>query len=539
MWLKTVAIKNFRTIENLHIELDQRANVIVGPNAIGKTTVLEAVRLAKATLAPRTLDEAQNVFTSLGAISPHNPTRLKISSLASDPTQTLQITATFELLDEELKGLDALVPQLAPSMVRAELGPAAVAQGPLALVQHLSTPAGQAALAKANQHVMSSLPAIKAAKTIVLDLTIDPTNGNIQGSKLLDQVIFSAFETRLPAHQALVSYFPADRAMPTGDANIQIGGPDIAAQLQSHNSQPQTKFNRLKPTILNNFLLSETNRQKMGDNFSKIFTKVLKNKSLAGINIDEFGLVSISIKENAKNRTFDIDGLSSGEKGLILTFLLISHSLANGGIVMIDEPELHLNPAVCKLILPFLIDEYRYVRRQSDIEAYFPSQRAAWCRLGANDKDGRRKLVIDRQQVRLGILVHSGADTFDLRDCIGDYVGIDRSKSPVCLDVAVVARGNIADEPIGPNQAAEPEPIDRARRDMVRFVDDKTRKGTPFFEQPLQAREKFFISEVSASVFDNLPRSTKRCFVNDGLERTGCPHPHVRRIGNALLLQLE
>ncbi|MGC8107634.1 hypothetical protein, partial [Salmonella enterica] len=88
------------------------------------TTVLEAVRLAKATLAPRTLDEAQNVFTSLGAISPHNPTRLKISSLASDPTQTLQITATFELLDEELKGLDALVPQLAPSMVRAELGPA-------------------------------------------------------------------------------------------------------------------------------------------------------------------------------------------------------------------------------------------------------------------------------------------------------------------------------------------------------------------------------------------------------------------------------
>jgi predicted ATP-dependent endonuclease of OLD family len=50
--------------------------------------------------------------------------------------------------------------------------------------------------------------------------------------------------------------------------------------------------------------------------------------------------------------------MSSGEKGLILMFLLISHSIAAGGIVMIDEPELHLNPAVTKLLLPFLMKEY-------------------------------------------------------------------------------------------------------------------------------------------------------------------------------------
>jgi hypothetical protein len=52
--------------------------------------------------------------------------------------------------------------------------------------------------------------------------------------------------------------------------------------------------------------------------------------------------------------------MSSGEKGLILTFLLISHSVAQDGIIMIDEPELHLNPAVCKILLQFLIDEKPY-----------------------------------------------------------------------------------------------------------------------------------------------------------------------------------
>ncbi|UYN96567.1 MAG: AAA family ATPase [Enhydrobacter sp.] len=76
MWLTTIGIINFRGIDNLTVPLGNRANVIVDPNAIGKTTLLEAMRLAKASLAPRTLDETQQVFISLGAISPHNPTRL-------------------------------------------------------------------------------------------------------------------------------------------------------------------------------------------------------------------------------------------------------------------------------------------------------------------------------------------------------------------------------------------------------------------------------------------------------------------------------
>jgi hypothetical protein len=42
------------------------------------------------------------------------------------------------------------------------------------------------------------------------------------------------------------------------------------------------------------------------------------------------------------NRTFDLDVMSSGEKGLILTCLLIGRSIVNGGIILVDEPELHL-----------------------------------------------------------------------------------------------------------------------------------------------------------------------------------------------------
>jgi hypothetical protein len=50
--------------------------------------------------------------------------------------------------------------------------------------------------------------------------------------------------------------------------------------------------------------------------------------------------------------------MSSGEKGLILTFLIISKAIAEDGIVLIDEPDLHLNSAVCKDFLDFLLEKY-------------------------------------------------------------------------------------------------------------------------------------------------------------------------------------
>jgi predicted ATP-dependent endonuclease of OLD family len=81
MKLKSLVIRNFRGIEVINFTLDLTANVIVGPNAVGKTTILEALRLVKGTLAPRTSDENQYVFTSLGAFS--TPTGLLMEGVTT------------------------------------------------------------------------------------------------------------------------------------------------------------------------------------------------------------------------------------------------------------------------------------------------------------------------------------------------------------------------------------------------------------------------------------------------------------------------
>jgi predicted ATPase len=242
-------------------------------------------------------------------------------------------------------------------VVRASIGYSPVA-GELPIVQFLSSPQGQDALARAKGMVTAALPGIKTSSRLTLDLTVDPISQTIRGANHLDQLIFASMESRLPPNRSLFSYFPADRALPVGETAIQVGGPDIMAQLQSHNAQAQTKYQRLKSTIVNNELFGKEARDKQAEDFKKIFSQVLKDRELVGTTINQFGLVSIKIRQLPEGKIFDIDGMSSGEKGLILTFLLIGNSIEEGGIILIDEPELHLNPAVCKLLLPFLIDEY-------------------------------------------------------------------------------------------------------------------------------------------------------------------------------------
>jgi hypothetical protein len=69
-------------------------------------------------------------------------------------------------------------------------------------------------------------------------------------------------------------------------------------------------------------------------------------------------LAGARLVDTETGHSFDIDGLSSGEKGLILTSLLIARSIADNGLILLDEPELHLNPAVCHDLLQFLVDEF-------------------------------------------------------------------------------------------------------------------------------------------------------------------------------------
>src|SRR4051812_34183992 len=122
MHLRTLKIKNFRALEDIHVEFDRRVSVIVGPNAVGKTTVLEAIRLVKAMLAPRTQSESTQTLFSLGASSPHFPQRLRLDAIARDPATPIVISCRFALTDAEYNLLEHSSAEIARSIVQSRVG---------------------------------------------------------------------------------------------------------------------------------------------------------------------------------------------------------------------------------------------------------------------------------------------------------------------------------------------------------------------------------------------------------------------------------
>jgi len=338
------------------MEFSGGASLIVGPNAVGKTTVLEAIRLAKAILAPRTGQEARQVLMQLSATSPQLPQMFNFGAIAKDPKKPTEITCKFRLTRLEISTLESVSEDVSRAIAAAQAG-ISLESGPFALVQFLSSPHGQQILNSLRPLTDAYVEGLRKNPECTLALIIDPAAG-MRGGDLYSQTLFAALESKLSPSRTRFTYFPADRALPLGEVPIQLGTPDAAQQLESHNSTPAVKYQRLKNTIFTWVTEAVGGRVELEQEFSRIFTKLLRSREMAGFGVNQYGQASILVKDKETSELFDIDAMSSGEKGLMLTLLVIARSVEAGGLILLDEPELHLNPAVTKLLLNFLLDEY-------------------------------------------------------------------------------------------------------------------------------------------------------------------------------------
>jgi predicted ATP-binding protein involved in virulence len=363
MKLRQVQMKNFRGLKSILFKTESPATVIVGPNGMGKTSILEAIRLVKGILMPSYEGENSEIFQSLGVISPHHPQMLNLRSILGDFQQDLQIGLTLELNDAEVSLLEKNLPRLALVHLRS-INALPPGLNELSLTQYLSSEEGNRGLAHATSEIQNELKKLSTSKLINPTLVI--SNGIIRGLNIFDQEFVSLISGSLMPDVGLFSYFPADRALPSGEVAIQIGGAEAAQQIRAHIGQPMTKYSRLKQFIVNKYLTGAEALNELNEDFNLIFTKLLPGKKLEGLSVAQNGVFSVAIREIYNGAVYDIDSISSGEKGLILTFFLMKRCVTQGGIVLVDEPELHLNSAVCKKILPFLVEE---VLNPSDIQA--------------------------------------------------------------------------------------------------------------------------------------------------------------------------
>jgi len=172
-------------------------NVIVGPNAIGKTTLLEAIRLAKALLAPRSQRETQQALFSLGAAVNYNPQRLIPSAIFRDLRESLEINCRFEFWPDELATLESSIPQIATDLVLRRAGQSFSA--PASSVTFLSSAPGRAALRETEAEMQKSLDEIRSSRqTCRLHLVVDPVSRRFTGDDPYGAAFFAFLENNLP-----------------------------------------------------------------------------------------------------------------------------------------------------------------------------------------------------------------------------------------------------------------------------------------------------------------------------------------------------
>ena len=95
------------------------------------------------------------------------------------------------------------------------------------------------------------------------------------------------------------------------------------------------------------------------DRFKEAYAKLFDGKELLDVRVND-NKYEVVFRDSKKNVEFDIFGLSSGEKQVVyrVGYLLRNLRGLNGGLVIIDEPELSLHPKWQEKYLQFLRDVF-------------------------------------------------------------------------------------------------------------------------------------------------------------------------------------
>ncbi|MDO3695904.1 AAA family ATPase [Wenyingzhuangia sp. chi5] len=351
MKIKKVSINNYRKIDYIEFKLKDSITSIVGPNGVGKSTILDSIRLVKAILLPTMNNEAQTTLQNMGIFSPHLG-NIQFSNLANDPRKDVSISLQIKVSEKEILFLENSIGQFSMHRLKSQLPTNNT--NTFDLIGYISSFEGNQKLQSIQKETQEKIIELKTNPICNINLSIK-VNGQILGENGIDQETISYVMQIENYSMTKFSFFPADRTMPLGDTNIQLGQNDVNQQIQSYSANPQIKFQRLKTTLLNILMINNNDIQSVKDDFKLIFDELLPGKELHGIKLEnKTGRLSVLIREKDSGAIYDIDFLSSGEKGLLMTFYLLLKTMDNEGIVLLDEPELHLNPAVCRNIIPFL-----------------------------------------------------------------------------------------------------------------------------------------------------------------------------------------
>jgi hypothetical protein len=354
MRITSLHIENFRAVRKLELSGLPDAIVIAGSNGCGKSSVFDAIKLLKSAYGQYHPNELEQWF---------NEAQINIQRLAQeasrvlyDPSGSMAIRAEVELGTGELTYLKhnraALVEQLSWTQA-APVRPPGI-QGP-AVVGPTARRAQGATVAEVSRKMIEDVDAEIRRGKFVAELTMTPEGHvNIADSAVLELAL-SVFA---PEHLGIVDYHGPHRNYgreQLGGINLSIEDPSQKySQHALYNTQG--KYANVKSEMARSYIrqllakeagIPNPDGNDLIETLHELFEVFFPGKEFRGVIPTGDGSISFPVKLES-GREHDINELSSGEREVLLGYLRLRNSAPKHSIILLDEPELHLNPRLIR-----------------------------------------------------------------------------------------------------------------------------------------------------------------------------------------------
>ena len=352
MRFSSLSISNFKAVSRFEIDDLTDFILVAGPNGSGKSAVLDAIRLLKSVYGGYQSNEWRQWFDEF-QINIRN--RSGFRRLFRDATREVVIDADVQISDTERDYLRASAEEIREPLVwQAVTGQPLENYGFSSLA--IATQFRQFG-EEVTQQVAESAAVLRASltqDTYHLSLRIGPDlNLRIEPNLTMETV----FQTYEPEKLGIIDYHSASRTY----ARETVGGINLdVSNLEAQRRQWslynwQAKYQNVKAELATTYLRELIARDAgvaadtsdLNTTLRELFQAFFPEKEYLGVQPDPGGEISFPVRL-ATGETHDINELSSGEKEVLYGYLRLRSSTPRNSTILLDEPELHLNPALLR-----------------------------------------------------------------------------------------------------------------------------------------------------------------------------------------------
>jgi predicted ATPase len=352
MRLKSVTIENFRAIRRLELLDLSRTIVIAGQNGSGKSCILDAIRLVKSVYGGYQANEYTMWFNEYNI--PQNASPTEYLRLLRDKSKPMQIAMEFDLAPAERSYLNANADELAVQNAWRQVAPQ---QGRLTSGDSLATRERLhgASIGKRSAKDSAALRRALDAQVFTAGITLNPGQGFRISPSLVLEYLFSNFR---PNDLGIIDFHGSNRFY----ARQALGNVDLNVQQQDQHFQNhalynlQNKYQNFKSQLASQFVRSllaqhagiqPDSGASLTETLNELFATFFPGKTFLGAVPTQDGKLAFPVRTQ-DGKEHDIDDLSSGEKEVLYGYLRLRNATPQNSIVLIDEPELHLNPRLVR-----------------------------------------------------------------------------------------------------------------------------------------------------------------------------------------------